>query len=242
MRKQITILSIPVDVVTMVEAVERVFQMMKDPGLHLVATANAEMLMMAHDNSRVAEILKSADLVVPDGAGALWAAEQQGEAFPERVTGADLAERLVERAAREKVPVYCLGSAPGVAQKAMQTLENKYGAIPLVGCHSGFFDAAEEQQIIQSIQEGGAKLVLVALGVPKQEEWILTKLAHLDGVVAIGIGGTLDVLAGNVQRAPQWMQHNRLEWLYRLYKQPQRILRMMALPKFVWTVKQSKKK
>lgn len=240
MRKQITILSIPIDVVTMTEAVARVFQMMNEPGLHLVATANAEMLMMAYENKRVADILKTAALVVPDGAGALWAAEQQNKSFPERVTGADLAERLMERAAKEETPVYCLGSAPGVVEKAVQTLEKKFGPIHLVGCHSGFFDENEEKKIVETIQQGGAKLVLVALGVPKQEEWILNTLSHLNGVVAMGIGGTFDVLAGNISRAPEWMQRNRLEWLYRLYKQPSRVTRMMALPKFIWTVKNNK--
>ncbi|WP_295790423.1 WecB/TagA/CpsF family glycosyltransferase, partial [uncultured Veillonella sp.] len=92
-----------------------------------------------------------------------------------------------------------------------------------------------------TIEEGGAKLVLVALGVPKQEKWITTKLNHLSGVVAIGLGGSFDVMAGTVKRAPAWMQRNRLEWLYRLANQPQRIGRMMALPKFMWAVKKAKK-
>ena len=92
----------------------------------------------------------------------------------------------------------------------------------------------------ESIAESKAKLVFVALGVPKQEQWIAEKLSHLDGVVAIGIGGSFDVLAGNIPRAPEWMQQNRLEWLYRLYLEPQRIGRMLAIPKFMWTVIRNK--
>ena len=114
------------------------------------------------------------------------------------------------------------------------------GELNIAGIHDGFFDSAEEQEIINTIGESKAKLVFVALGVPKQEQWIAEKLSHLDGVVAIGIGGSFDVLAGNIPRAPEWMQRNRLEWLYRLYLEPQRIGRMLAIPKFMWTVIRNK--
>ncbi len=110
----------------------------------------------------------------------------------------------------------------------------------IVGIHDGFFDSIEEQKIIKAIGDSKAKLVFVALGVPKQEQWISENLSHLDGVVAIGIGGSFDVLAGNIPRAPHWMQQNRLEWLYRLYLEPKRIGRMLAIPKFMWTVIRNK--
>lgn len=110
------------------------------------------------------------------------------------------------------------------------------GELPVVGYHSGYFTAEEEVDILDEIQRSGAQLVFVAFGVPKQEFWIQEKLAHLDGVVAMGVGGSFDVLAGMLKRAPVWMQENRLEWLYRLALQPKRIIRMLALPKFMWTV------
>lgn len=241
MRKQVDVLGVPVDVVTMKEAIQRVQHMYEEPGLHLIATANAEMVMLARRDKELHTILSNAALVVADGAGVLWAGEQKGQHFPERVAGCDLSMALLAEAAKRRTPVYCLGAAPGVAEQAIRNVEKKVGSLVVVGTHSGFFDDREEARIIDAIAQSGAKLVLVALGVPKQEKWISQKLAHLDGVVAIGIGGSFDVMAGVVKRAPLWMQRNRIEWLYRLAKQPQRILRMLALPRFMWAVLTAKK-
>ena len=241
MRKVISILSVPVDVVTMEEAADRVVKMYGEPGLHIVATVNAEMVMHAKGDAELFGILKSADLVIPDGAGVLWAAEQQGQRFPERVTGIDLVTELLRRASRDRTPVYALGAAPGVAAKALANASDAFeSGLVVAGVHSGFFDEEEEARIVADMEESGAKLVLVAMGVPKQEKWIASRLSTLNGAVAIGIGGCLDVMAGHVPRAPKWMQDNRLEWLYRLYKEPSRIGRMAALPRFVAAVKRAK--
>lgn len=240
MRNQISILTVPIDAITMDESVQQIYELMNKPGLHCVATANAEMVMLAREDVELHSVLSNADLVVPDGAGVLWAAEQKGQHFPERVAGVDLTRRLFERAAKETTPIYCLGAADGVAKQAVENLEREVGPLNIVGVHSGFFNAEEEKQIINDIKTGGAKLIFVALGVPKQEKWIAQKLKDLDGVVAMGIGGSFDVLAGNIPRAPQWMQRNRLEWLYRLYLEPKRITRMAALPKFMVAVKRFK--
>ena len=218
MNKRISVLSVPIDCVTMDEAVQRILQLTEQPGLHLVATANAEMVMLANENPTLHSILNNASLVVPDGAGILWAAERQGEHVPERVTGVDVTMELFKVAATHQIPVYCLGAAPGVAQRAIDNISAQVGALNIAGIHDGFFDSAEEQEIIKSIAESKAKLVFVALG----------------------IGGSIDVLAGNIPRAPEWMQRNRLEWLYRLYLEPQRIGRMLAIPKFMWTVIRNK--
>ena len=241
MRNQLSILDVPVDVITMKEAVQRVQNLYSEPGLHTVVTVNAEMVMRARHDKELHQILKQADMAVPDGAGVLWAAEQLGQHIPERVAGCDLAVALLQEASQHKTPVYFFGAEPGVAEQAVKNMEALIGPLQVVGIHSGFFEEQEEVNIIKAIEDGGAKLVLVALGVPKQEKWITSKLSHLDKVVAIGLGGSFDVMAGTVKRAPQWMQRNRLEWLYRLLNQPQRIGRMMALPKFMWAVKQSKK-
>lgn len=240
LRNQLKVLSIPIDAVTMDESVERIYGFMKQPGLHIVATANAEMVMLAREDEELKNILNRASLVVPDGAGVLWAAEQKGEHFPERVTGIDLTRRLFKMAATKNTPIYCLGAADGVAQQAVDNLQREVGPLNIVGIHSGFFNADEEKKIIKTIQDGGAKLIFVALGVPKQEKWIAQRLSQLDGVVAMGVGGSFDVLAGNIPRAPQWMQRHRLEWLYRLYLEPKRITRMVALPKFMFAVKTNK--
>ena len=235
-QNQIHVLSVPIDVVTMTEAVQKVLTLVGTPGLHMVATANAEMVMMAQENQKLLEVLQKADLVVPDGAGVLWAAEQQGESFPERVTGCDLLYHLLQAAKDNNIKVYCLGGAEGVVKQALENAAAELGDLPVVGYHSGYFTEEEEVEILKDIERSGAQLVFVAFGVPKQEFWIRDRLAHLDGVVAMGVGGSFDVMAGMLKRAPLWMQRNRLEWLYRLLLQPKRIIRMLALPKFMWAV------
>lgn len=231
----------PIDVVTMNQAVQRILKMLDEPGFHMIATANAEMIMLAEENKDLAITLQEADLVVADGAGALWAAEQQNKSFPERVAGVDLTVNLMKKAIEQQIPVYCLGAAPGIVDKAIENVELQFGKMIVAGTHSGYFNQDEEQSIIKEIEQSGAKLVFVALGVPKQELWLSDNLKHLNGVVGMGIGGSFDVLAGSVKRAPKWMQRNRIEWLYRLCKQPQRFVRMLALPKFMLAVKCDKK-
>ena len=239
---KVSVLNVQIDAVTMSQAVETIEGFLKNSETpKLIATANAEMVMLANSNPSLHTILANASLVVPDGAGVLWAAEQNGEHFPERVAGIDVANGLFKVASEQSIPVYCLGAAPGVAEKAVSNIEQEVGPLNIVGIHDGFFNAEEETNIIRTIEEGGAKIIFVALGIPKQEEWIQHNLSHLDGVVAMGIGGSFDVLAGNIPRAPEWMQHNRLEWLYRLYLEPKRIGRMMSIPKFMLTVIKNKR-
>ena len=241
MSTTIDILSIPIANVTVEETKDFVFQCVEEGRVASIATANAEMVMKAQDDAELASILQEADLVIPDGAGVLWAAEQDGEKFMERVTGCDVAELLLKEAAQRKTPVYLFGAAEGVAQAAIANMEKKYGPLTLAGVHSGFFTAEEEQYIIDEIRNKGTRILLVALGVPKQEKWIRQHLYELGPCVCMGVGGTFDVLSGQVDRAPEWMQHHRLEWLYRLYKEPSRFKRMLALPRFMLAVKCSKR-
>lgn len=241
MSTTIDILSIPIANVTVEETKDFVFQCVEEGRVASIATANAEMVMKAQDDAELASILQEADLVIPDGAGVLWAAEQDGEKFKERVTGCDVAELLLKEAAQRKTPVYLFGAAEGVAQAAIANMEKKYGPLTLAGVHSGFFTAEEEQDIIDEIRNKGTRILLVALGVPKQEKWIRQHLYELGPCVCMGVGGTFDVLSGQVDRAPVWMQHHRLEWLYRLYKEPSRFKRMLALPRFMLAVKCSKR-
>lgn len=236
LRNQINVLGVSIDVVTMDDSRQIVQDLLTKPGMHMITTANAEMVMMAQKNQELYTILQESDLVVPDGAGVLWAAEQQGLHFPERVTGCDLMWALLEDAHEKGLPVYCIGGAPSVVERAMAHAKEKLPNLPVVGMHSGFFNAEEEEALLADVKQSGVKLIFVAFGVPRQETWIVKHLRDLDGVVAMGVGGSFDVLAGEVVRAPLWMQQNRLEWLYRLYKQPHRAMRMLALPKFMWAV------
>ena len=206
-----------------------------------VATANAEMIMRATKDAALRDVLAAAALVVPDGAGTVWAARHLGHAMPERVAGYDLVQELLRRAPAAHRRIYFFGAAPGVAEKAKAKAEQLYPGIEIVGVRDGFFSADMNDAIISDIRTARPDLLLVALGVPKQEKWIHEHLAALGVPVAIGVGGTLDVMAGVMKRAPRWMQKAKLEWLFRGMLQPKRAGRLLALPKFVLKVHAARK-
>jgi N-acetylglucosaminyldiphosphoundecaprenol N-acetyl-beta-D-mannosaminyltransferase len=234
--KKIDILGTKVSSLTMEEAVETVEQYMDTNAGAIIATANAEMIMMATRDSELRTILNEADLVVPDGAGTVWAAHYLGEAMPERVAGYDLAQRLLSNAPTKGRRVFFFGSAPGIAKKAKEKAEAIYPGIQIVGIRNGYFNEKEELEIVAEIQAAKPDLLLVALGIPKQEKWLKKYKKSLDVPVAIGVGGTLDVMAGVMKRAPLWMQKAKLEWLFRGMIQPKRAWRLMSLPHFVFKV------
>lgn len=240
MEKRAIVLGIGIDKVTMAEAVDKVEGFIREGNCRLVATANAEMVMLAQTDKELAAILASAALVVPDGAGVVWAARYTRQAISERVAGFDLSQCLLALSALKGYRVYFFGGAPGVAEAAAKAAEQQYLGVQIVGVRNGFFQAADENTIIRQIREAKPHILLAALGVPKQEKWLHAHLSALELPVAMGVGGTFDVMAGIAERAPQWMQQSGLEWLYRLLRQPQRFGRMLALPQFVWKVLSSK--
>lgn len=235
------ILGVKVDSLTMSQAVEKVQQLIDENKNALVATANAEMLMRATTDEELKNILNNADLVVADGAGTVWAANYLGMPMPERVAGYDLAQELMKEAPVRGDRVYFFGSAPGVADKAREKALELYPGINIVGTRNGYFKAEDEPGIIAEIKAARPDILLAALGVPKQEKWLSRHRLELQVPVSIGVGGTFDVMAGIVKRAPLWMQRAKLEWLFRGLKQPSRATRLIALPKFVLKVIASKK-
>ena len=239
--EKVEILGVNVNSLTMAEAVETVKNFIEKGERKLIATANAEMIMRATYDVELKTILNAADLVVPDGAGTVWAAGYLGHPMPERVAGYDLSQELMRLAPSKKYKLYFFGSAPGVADLAKAKAEKWYPGIDIVGTRNGYFSAEDEQSIIADIKAKKPDILLVALGVPKQEKWLYTHLDELNVPVSIGVGGSFDVMAGVMKRAPLWMHKAKLEWLYRGLKQPSRIGRLMALPKFVFKVMGSKK-
>ena len=234
-RVQVNILGIRVDAITMAEALNQVETFICERQPRLVATANAEMVMLAQEDQLLSGILNSADLVLADGAGVVWAAKRLGTGVPERVAGFDLTQELLARAAISGYRIFWLGAAPGIAETAAQNASQRYPGLITVGIHDGYF-ASEDRTIIQMVRETRPDILLCALGVPKQEKWLREHLAQLQVPVSIGIGGTFDVMAGKAKRAPVWMQRAGLEWSYRLIRQPSRLIRMLALPKFALRV------
>lgn len=239
--RKVDILGVNVSSLTMDEAVLAAEAFMDSNKPHLIATANAEMIMRATQDAELKEILNTADLVVPDGAGTVWASNYLGVEMPERVAGFDLAQAIFANAPAKNRRIFFFGSAPGVAEKAKQKAENDYPGIQIVGTRDGFFTAEDEPAIINQIKEAKPDLLLAALGVPKQEKWLKTHMEELNCPLCIGVGGTFDVMAGVMKRAPLWMQKAKLEWLFRGMLQPKRIGRLMALPRFVFAVKAYKK-
>lgn len=242
MPKKVTILGVPVDVITMGEAVARIDGFIEKRTPVLVATANAEMLMRATHDGALRRILQGAAMVTPDGAGTVWAAHHLGHAMPERVAGYDMVQELMREAPAKHRRIFFFGSAPGVADKAKKKAEQLYPGIEIVGTRNGFFTAADEPAIIEEIKAAHPDILLAALGVPKQEKWLAKHLSELSVPVAIGVGGTFDVMAGVMKRAPRWMQRAKLEWLFRGMMQPQRAGRLLALPRFVLKVHAQKRK
>ncbi len=201
-----------------------------------VVTLNAEMLYRAQHDASFRDLVNQADLVVPDGHGVIWAGRRLGCPFPERVTGIDLIHALAAHAAREKWRVFLLGAAPGVAEAAALNLRRQYPGLRVAGTEHGYFPEAETLAVIRKIRAARPDLLLVALGSPKQEFFIWVHRQELGALVAIGVGGSFDVLAGRLRRAPPFFRRLRLEWFYRILQEPARWRRALVLPRFVWMV------
>lgn len=240
MSERVKILGVNVDSVTMAQSVERVEELIVAKKNSIVATANAEMLLRATNDDELKNILNAAELVVPDGAGTVWAARHLGYEMPERVAGFDLVQELMKIAPSKGYKFFLFGSAPTIADKAKLKAQELYPNIEIVGTRNGYFTAADEPEIIAQIKSAKPDILLAALGVPKQEKWLAAHKDELNVPVSIGVGGTFDVMAGVVKRAPKWMQRAKLEWLFRAMLQPSRAGRLIALPKFVFKVVNSK--
>jgi N-acetylglucosaminyldiphosphoundecaprenol N-acetyl-beta-D-mannosaminyltransferase len=189
-----------------------------------------------------ARILREADLVLPDGIGLIWASQWlekrriTSHGLRQRVAGSTLTWRLAELAAQQGWRVFFLGAAEGVAARAANTLMERYPALCVAGVYAGSPRAEDEDSIVGKVQEAGPHVLLVAYGAPKQDRWIARNAARLNVPVMMGVGGSLDFIAGVAVRAPAWMQSLGLEWLHRLINEPWRWRRMLALPRFGWRV------
>ncbi|HHV71947.1 MAG TPA: WecB/TagA/CpsF family glycosyltransferase [Clostridia bacterium] len=242
MNEKVKILDIPIDILTMEQAIELIDSFIQGGGRKQIVTANAEIIFRAKNDSSLRRIIQQADLVTADGSGVVWAAKRLGRPLPERITGIDLMQNLMKLAVEKDYTVFLLGSKPGIAELAAENLKKAYPGLKLLGVQDGYFSVQEEKEIVARLKALAPNLLFVGLGSPKQEEWINRYIKELPGTVAMGVGGSFDVLSGQISRAPKWMQKAGLEWLYRLLKEPWRIRRMSALPKFMLKVLQEGKK
>ncbi|AIQ55173.1 WecB/TagA/CpsF family glycosyltransferase [Paenibacillus sp. FSL R7-0331] len=209
---------------------------------HQVITANPIMVMAALENPSYMEIMKSAELVVPDGTGVVWAADYCKEPVAERVAGFDLLHELLRQGESYGWRVYLLGSTPEVIRETVSRLQSQYPRIVIAGCRDGFFGPESDEAVVADIVKTRPDLLFVARGADSQEPWIAKFKSELNIPVMMGVGGSFDVISGKSKRAPIAFQKLRAEWLYRLLKEPTRYKRMLALPKFAVKVLREKDK
>ncbi len=242
MRNTVEILGVKIDKVTEAEALEIAKGFLESDGVSKIYTPNPEIIMSARDDGEFKKIINDADLCTADGIGVVYGAKILKDPVPCRVAGFDLTCNILDYMKDTPYGVFLFGAKPGVAEIAKGKLEEKYPGLKVVGTNDGYFTEADVPTIIEKINSSEAKLILVCLGAKKQEKWISENKDKLTSIrLAMGVGGTIDVFAGNVKRAPKIFIKLNLEWLYRLAKQPTRIGRFAALPKFIIAVLRSRK-
>lgn len=201
-----------------------------------IVTLGTEMVVYAQRDPHFRAIVNDSALSLCDTVGLLAVARRRGALLRRRVAGVELIEELCSRAAAEWLPVYFLGGAEGVAADAAAILEVRFPGLVIAGTRSGYFREEEAPEVAATIRASGAALLFCGMGSPRQELWLSEHLQETGCGVGIGVGGSFDVIGGHVQRAPHAVQQLGLEWLYRLFKEPQRWRRQLALPRFVWLI------
>lgn len=227
---RIDVLGIEFDNTDILEAVERAIRLMEERRHAYVVTPNPEIILESQKNEKLASAVKSADMVLPDGVGVIYASHILGTPIKNRIPGIDFASALMARISENGRKVFLLGAKPGVAELAGERLAERYPGLVICGVNDGYFEEEDTEFIIEKINSASPDLVLVCLGSPKQEIWMKNNAELLDVGLLIGLGGALDVYAGVVERAPRKWRSMGLEWLYRLIREPKRIKRMVKLP------------
>ncbi len=227
---KVDVLGVSFENATLEETVNRAMGQLDGEGApQYVVTPNPEIVMTARKDEEFRRVLNGAFLVLPDGIGVVYGARILGRPIRERIPGIDFITALFEKMAGRRV--FLLGAKPGVAEQAARNLSTRFPELVLCGTNDGYF--TDDGPVIEKINTAAPDLLLVCLGAPKQEKWMAANAGRLNVRLMAGLGGSLDVFAGIVERAPEKWRRLGLEWLYRLLKEPKRIGRMMKLPKFL---------
>lgn len=237
----VALLGIPFDSVTLVSALSRIERMIKSGDPHYVVTANVDFLVQARADAELRHVLQQADLVLCDGTPLLWFSRMFGNSLPERVAGSDLTPLLIQRAAEKGYRIFFLGGQQDVADQAVERLRKQFPNLIIAGQYSPPFKPLAEmdhEDIARRIRAARPDIVFVSFGCPKAEKWMAMHYKSLGVPVMIGVGATIDFLAGRVKRAPGWMQRSGTEWLYRLCCEPRRLYKRYArdLWVFGWAI------
>lgn len=217
-----------------VDTIGRIFSRLDAGEKSFIVAINPEKLMKSRRDPELRGILNAATIGIPDGVGVVLASRLRGGDITGRITGIDMMESLCKEASMRDVPVFLYGAKPGVASKAAEELAKQFPSLRVGGALDGY--VKDEQQIIDTINQSGAKILFVALGSPTQENFIIRNMDKLNVSVFQGVGGSFDVFSGNIERAPEIFRKFGLEWLYRLLKEPSRWKRQLELPKFLIAV------
>lgn len=230
------ILGVKVNSVSYLETIELIGNFLKSGKQHQIVTVNPEFVVAAQSNPEFKKILNEASLSLPDGVGLLLASKLQGKRLNTRVTGIDLVEMLAKKGAAAGWSFFFLGGR-GTGEKAARELKTRYPHLIIKGTFEGDGEESGDQETVAAVKKSGkVDILLVAYGQVKQEKWIKRNLGKTDVHVAIGVGGAFDFLSGHTSRAPRILRQVGLEWFYRLFRDPKRINRQLALPKFVFLV------
>lgn len=235
------VLGVPVHKVNMNEALNKAIDFIEGDKKSVIYTPNSEIVMMAKENAELLKVIKKSDMTIPDGIGLVLASKIMKNPLSERVTGIDLMENILKYCNQNKKSIYILGGKPGVSEMALENISIKYPNINALGAYHGYFKGQhigkeghdEEVKVINIINGLNPDVLFVAFGAPRQEIWIDRFKGKINAKLFIGVGGSVDVYAGTVKRAPVFYQKTGLEWLYRLIKEPWRYKRMLSLPKFI---------
>jgi len=235
--EKVDIIGIPVDNLTQEEAIEKLIKFIEEKKFHFVFTLNSENATKVFENRDFLDIVKKADLVVPDGIGIILASRILKTPLKERIPGIDLSFKLMEIANEKGYKIILIGGKLGVSEKAKENLEKIFKNIKILKTYNGYFKDDEENKIVDEIEILNPDILLVGMGSEKQEIWIWKNREKFKNIgVCIGVGGTLDIWAGIKKRAPIFIQKIGLEWLYRALIEPKRVVRLFKIFRFIYKV------
>lgn len=234
------VLGVPVAQLSLDEAMAQLDAFIQSGKPHIVVTADSSGLVQAQEDAELRDIYLNADLATPDSNGVTWAMRRKNGLPQDRVSGVELADRLCALSAQKGYTLFFLGSEPGVAELAAEKMQLKHPGCQIVGTRHGYFPAEDDEIVAREIAPLNPDILLVALGIPRQEKLIAKTQSIIGARVAMGVGGTFDVFSGRVKRAPVIFQKLKLEWLWRLILNPKKINKVGLLPKFVRMVLREK--
>ena len=241
--KKVELLDIHIHDLSMNEVMDAVVSWCHENNSHIhhIITADAFMVSTACDDLSLREIINNASMVTPDSSGVLLASKIYGHPIKNKASGCEIAENICRISGEKNINIFFLGAKQEIVESAINNMKEKYNDIKIAGYHHGFFKDSDNPKICQLIKDSNAQILFVAMGIPKQEFWIKDNLKETGCKVAIGIGGTFDVMSGNITRAPKIYQKLYLEWLYRYFQDPSKSYKLKKLPSFFIKVLRRKK-